>query len=60
MKPSPNISYVQRAAEKAASRAADADALAAGEKSRADLSRENGAFAFPRDRIRLDLSDVKP
>jgi hypothetical protein len=42
-----------RAAEKQASRDADARALASGEKSRAQLKAENGAFAFPRDRVRI-------
>ncbi len=43
-----------RAAEKQVSRDADAQALASGEKSRAQLKAENGAFAFPRNRIRLE------
>lgn len=43
----------QRAAEKQASRDEDARALASGEKTVADLRRENSAFAFPRDRVRL-------
>src|ERR1044072_7596530 len=43
-----------RAAEKQASRDEDARALASGEKSRAQLKAENGAFSFPRDRIRLE------
>ena len=43
----------ERAREKQASRDADARALASGEKSRAQLKAENGAFAFPRARIRF-------
>ena len=49
----------ERAREKAASREADERALASGAKSRQQLSRENGAFAFPPERIRLDLSRAK-
>lgn len=49
----------QRAAEKAASREADARALASGEKTREQLRAENGAFAFPRERVRIDVSRVK-
>jgi hypothetical protein len=41
----------QRAAEKEASRAADARALATGEKSREQLWRENGHFAFTNSRL---------
>lgn len=50
---------MSRAAEKQASRDADARALASGEKSRAQLKAENGAFAFPRDRIRLERKQYK-
>lgn len=53
------FSPAQRAHEKAASREADARALASGEKSREQLRAENGAFAFPPDRIRLDFSRAK-
>jgi hypothetical protein len=45
-----------RAAEKQASRDADAAALASGEKNVEQLRAENSAFAFPRDRIRLTRS----
>lgn len=45
-----------RAREKAASRAADEHALASGAKSIEQLRAENGAFSFPRNRIRLNLS----
>lgn len=44
----------QRAAEKQASRDEDARSLASGEKSRADLRRENGALAFPNSEIAWD------
>jgi hypothetical protein len=43
----------QRAREKQASRDEDARALASGEKSREQLRRENGAFAFPKERLRM-------
>lgn len=43
----------ERAREKQASRDADARALLSGEKTRAQLKAENGAFAFPRARIRF-------
>ncbi len=49
----------QRAMEKAASREADAEALASGEKTPAQLRDENRAFAFPRERLRVDFSRVK-
>jgi hypothetical protein len=51
--PEETFDPVARAAEKQASRDDDARALASGEKSRAQLKAENGAFAFPRERIRL-------
>ena len=50
---------VARAVEKQASRDADVRAVASGEKSRAQLKVENGAFAFPRDRIRLERSSKR-
>lgn len=43
----------KRAREKQASREEDARALAAGEISPQALARVNGAFAFPRQRIRI-------
>ncbi len=43
----------ERAREKQASRDEDARAIAAGEKTADQVRRENGAFAFPRDRVRL-------
>jgi hypothetical protein len=49
----------QRALEKQLSREADARALASGEKTRAQLRDENRAFAFPRERLRVDFSRVK-
>jgi hypothetical protein len=44
---------VERAREKAESRVKDARALAAGEKSAAQLSRENASFAFSGAKIRF-------
>ena len=41
------------AAEKAASREADALAISSGSKTVEQVHRENSAFAFPRDRVRL-------
>jgi hypothetical protein len=49
----------QRALEKQLSREADARALASGEKTRDQLRAENGAFAFPRERVHVDFSRVK-
>ena len=49
----------QRALEKQLSRVADERALASGEKSQAQLRDENGAFAFPRERVRLHVPRVK-
>jgi hypothetical protein len=43
----------ERAREKQASRDEDARALASGEKNREQLKRENGAFSFPRERLRI-------
>jgi hypothetical protein len=43
----------ERAREKQRSRDADARALASGEKSRDELRRENGHFAFPNARVSL-------
>jgi hypothetical protein len=48
----------ERAREKKRSRDEDARALAAGEKSRDELRRENGLFAFPR--VRVSLRGAKP
>jgi hypothetical protein len=48
----------ERAREKKRSRDEDARALAAGEKSRDELRRENGHFAFPR--VRVSLRGAKP
>ena len=48
-----------RMLEKQASREADAQALASGEKTQDQLCAENGAFAFPPGRVRLDFSRVK-
>ena len=49
----------QRALEKQRSRDADEQALASGDKSQAQLREENGAFAFPPERVRLDVPRVK-
>jgi len=49
----------QRALEKQLSREADERALASGEKTREQLRDENGAFAFPRERVHLDVPRVK-
>lgn len=43
----------ERAREKEVSRQKDAEALASGEKTVEQLRKENSAFAFPRDRIKL-------
>jgi hypothetical protein len=58
MKPD-QYSASERAAEKAKSREADDQALASGEKTREQLRAENRAFAFPRERLRIDFSRVK-
>ena len=47
-----DFSPKDREREKGASRAADAAAIRSGEKCRNDLQAENGAFAFPRVRVR--------
>jgi len=61
MKPGIDILDVaERACEKAASREMDARALASGQKSREQLRVENGAFGFPRERVRVDFARVKP
>lgn len=49
----------ERAHEKVMSREADARVLVSGEKTQAELRAENGAFAFPRERVRVDFSRVK-
>lgn len=51
----PSMADLARAKEE--SREADARALESGEKSRDDLRRENGYFAFPG--ARLDLARAK-
>jgi hypothetical protein len=48
----------ERAREKQRSRDADSRALASGEKSRDDLRRENGHFAFRN--VRVSLRGAKP
>lgn len=49
----PRFDPEERAREKQASRDEDARALASGEKSREQLKKENSAFAFPRERLRI-------
>jgi len=56
---SPVNFFAQRAQEKVASRAADVEALASGAKSREQLREENGSFAFPANRVRIDFSKAK-
>jgi hypothetical protein len=51
------FSFADRARAKAASRAEDERALACGEKSVADLRRENELFVFPRVEIGLPLEE---
>lgn len=54
MIPGASYSPEERAREKQRSRDEDARALAAGEKSREDLRRENGAIGLVKCRVRLD------
>jgi hypothetical protein len=49
---------LERAREKQASREEDARALAAGEKTREQLKRENGHFVFPR--VEISARGSKP
>lgn len=46
----------QRAREKQASRERDEADLASGRKTREQLRRENGVFAFPR--VRIDFANI--
>ncbi len=55
---SERLDGAERAREKSLSREEDARALASGAKSRAQLRRENGLFAFPN--VRVSLRGVKP
>lgn len=48
----------ERAREKQRAREEDARALASGEKTQAELRRENGHFAFPK--VRISLRGVRP
>ncbi|MFO0589008.1 MAG: hypothetical protein U0441_15770 [Polyangiaceae bacterium] len=48
---------IERAAEKQRSREEDEAALASGQKTREDLRRENGLFAFANVRIDLDAAE---
>jgi hypothetical protein len=54
-----SMNVAERAREKAASREADARALASGAKSREQLRAENSAFGFPRERVRIDFAGVR-
>lgn len=54
-----DLNFAMRAVRKHAQRLLDEKALASGEKTREQLAIENGAFAFPRDRIRIDFSRVR-
>jgi len=49
----------QRFEEKEQARRADEEALRSGSKSPAQLKRENEAFAFPREQVRLRLDRAK-
>lgn len=49
----------QRFEEKEQARRADEEALRSGRKSPAQLKRENEAFAFPREQVRLRLDRAK-
>ena len=53
MKQPERLDPKERAREKQRSRDEDARALAAGEKSREQLQRENGHFTFPNARVSL-------
>jgi hypothetical protein len=49
----------QRFEEKEHARRADEEALQSGRKSHAQLKRENEAFAFPREQVRIRLDRAK-
>jgi hypothetical protein len=49
----------ERFAEKERARRADALALSSGEKSGAQLKRENESFAFPKTRARINLKSAR-
>ena len=53
------LNVAERMREKAASREADARAVASGEKAYENLRKENAAFAFPPERVRIDFSRIK-
>jgi len=53
-----HLEPIERAREKQESRDVDDRALASGQKSRDDLRRENGHFAFRR--VRISLRGAKP
>lgn len=52
----PRDEFQARAQEKEASRDADARDLSSGARSQDQVRRENGAFAFPPERIRLNFA----
>ncbi|HWT92760.1 MAG TPA: hypothetical protein VN238_07170 [Solirubrobacteraceae bacterium] len=54
-----SYSAQERVAEKERLRAADVRALHSGEKSLAQLKRENESFAFPPSRARIDLASAR-
>lgn len=49
----------KRAAQKQASRVADARALSSGAKSRAQVKRENESFAFSKSQARVNLASAR-
>ncbi len=49
----------ERFAEKERARRADVEALRSGEKTEAQLKRENEFFAFPRERMRVNLDSAR-
>ncbi len=53
-----SLDVAERAREKQRSRDEDARALASGEKTREQLRRENGVFAFPH--VRISVRGSKP
>jgi hypothetical protein len=48
-----NFDQEQRDREKQASREEDALAIESGRMSREEMAAENGAFSFPRERVRI-------
>jgi hypothetical protein len=54
-----SYSLQERAVEKQRARAQDAQDLASGKKTREELRRKNGLFAFPRHRVRINYSSAR-